>query len=97
MNCVGKYEYMPDDSWKGSGTKGGKLFNSWEEGSHLKEYTYKVTGGTDKFEGASGMARTSTTISRTLWLAAPTKVRSSCPERRGYKKGAPTEADPPTG
>jgi hypothetical protein len=23
-------------------------------GSHLKEYTYKVTGGTDKYEGASG-------------------------------------------
>ena len=58
-DCVGKYEYMPDGSWKGSGTctdarKGGKLFNSWEEGSHLKEYTYKVTGGTDKYEGASG-------------------------------------------
>jgi hypothetical protein len=58
-DCVGKYEYMPDGSWKGSGTctdsrKGGKLFNSWEEGSHLKECTYKVTGGTDKYEGASG-------------------------------------------
>ena len=58
-DCVGKYEYMPDGSWKGSGTctdarKGGKLFNSWEEGSHLKEYTYKVTGGTDKYESASG-------------------------------------------
>jgi hypothetical protein len=58
-DCVGKYEYMPDGSWKGSGTctdtrKGGKLFNSWDEGSHLKEYTYKVTGGTDKYEGASG-------------------------------------------
>ena len=27
---------------------------SWEEGSHLKEYIYKNTGGTGKYEGASG-------------------------------------------
>ena len=46
-DCVGKYEYMPDGSWKGSGTctynyKGGDTVNdSWEEGSHLKEYIYK--------------------------------------------------------
>ena len=59
-DCIGKYEYMPDGSWKGSGTctytfKGGdKLNDSWEEGSHLKEYTYKNTGGTGKYEGASG-------------------------------------------
>ena len=46
-DCVGKYEYMPDKSWKGAGTctatyKGGddKLNESWEEGSHLKEYSY---------------------------------------------------------
>jgi hypothetical protein len=60
QDCVGKYEYMPDGSWKGSGTctntyKGGdKLYESWEEGSHLKEYTYKETGGTGKYEGATG-------------------------------------------
>ena len=59
-DCVGKYEYMPDGSWKGSGTctytfKGGdKVNDSWEEGSHLKEYTYKFTGGTGKYKGASG-------------------------------------------
>ena len=59
-DCIGKYEYMPDGSWKGSGTctytyKGGdKLNHSWEEGSHLKEYTYKYTGGTGKYQGASG-------------------------------------------
>jgi hypothetical protein len=59
-DCVGKYEYMPDESWKGSGTctytykNGDKLNDSWEEGSHLKEYTYKNTGGTGKYEGASG-------------------------------------------
>ena len=27
---------------------------AWEEGSHLKEYTYKNTGGTGKYEGAGG-------------------------------------------
>ena len=27
---------------------------TWEEGSHLKEYTYKNTGGTGKYEGARG-------------------------------------------
>ena len=61
--CVGKYEYMPDGSWKGSGTctyaikgedKGDKINMTWEEGSHLKEYTYKNTGGTGKYEGTGG-------------------------------------------
>jgi hypothetical protein len=60
QDCVGNYEYMPDGSWKGSGTctniykDGDKLYESWEEGSHLKEYTYKTTGGTGKYQGASG-------------------------------------------
>jgi hypothetical protein len=59
-DCVGKYEYMPDGSWKGSGTctytykDGDTLNDAWEEGSHLKEYTYKNTGGTGKYEGAGG-------------------------------------------
>jgi len=59
-DCIGKYEYIPDGSWKGSGTctvtfKGGDtLQETWEEGSHLKEYPYKYTGGTGKYEGASG-------------------------------------------
>jgi hypothetical protein len=59
-DCIGKYEYMPDGGWKGSGTctvtvKGGDtLQETWEEGSHLKEYPYKYTGGTGKYEGASG-------------------------------------------
>lgn len=58
--CVGKYEYMPDGSWKAAGTctdtyKGGdKIFLTWEEGSHLKEYVYKKTGGTGKYQGVSG-------------------------------------------
>jgi hypothetical protein len=38
---------------KGGG-KGDKVNMTWEEGSHLKEYTYKNTGGTGKYEGASG-------------------------------------------
>ena len=57
---VGKYEYMPDGSWKGADTgtltfKGGGTTNyTWEEGSLLKENTYKYTGGTGKYEGVSG-------------------------------------------
>ncbi len=60
QDCIGNYEFMPDGSWKGTGTctnayKGGdKASLTWEEGSHLKEYTYKYTGGTGKYEGASG-------------------------------------------
>ena len=60
QDCVGNYEYMPDKSWKSAGTctdnfKGGdKIYESWEEGSHLKEYTYKYTGGTGMYEGVSG-------------------------------------------
>jgi hypothetical protein len=59
-DCVGKYEYMPDQSWKGSGSctlnfKGGDhVMATWEEGSHLKEYTYKYGGGTGKHAGATG-------------------------------------------
>ena len=59
-DCVGKYEYMPDGSWTGAGTctdiyKGGdKIYLTWEEGSHLKEYTYTKTGGTGKYQGVSG-------------------------------------------
>ena len=30
------------------------MTESWEEGSHLKEYPYKITGGTGKYQGASG-------------------------------------------
>ena len=61
LNCVGKYEYLPDKSWKGSGTctdtykNGDTKLESWEEGSHLKEYTMKITGGTGKYQGASGV------------------------------------------
>jgi len=58
--CKGKYEYLPDGTWKAAGTctdtfKGGdKLFVTYEEGSHLTEYTFKKTGGTGKYEGATG-------------------------------------------
>jgi hypothetical protein len=59
-DCVGKYEYMPDGSWKSSGTctgafkDGGKVFLTWEEGSHLEESVYTYTGGTGKYDGAKG-------------------------------------------
>jgi hypothetical protein len=58
---VGKYEYMPDESWKGSGSctytyKDGadKATDTYEEGSHLKENIYKYTGGTGKYQGVTG-------------------------------------------
>ena len=60
-DCVGKYEYMPDESYKGSGTctlkakdAADTLTDTWEEGSHLKDNPYKYTGGTGKYQGASG-------------------------------------------
>jgi hypothetical protein len=59
-DCVGKYEYMPDESWKGSGNctynfkDGDTITDTFEEGSDLKEYLYTVTGGTGKYQGASG-------------------------------------------
>jgi hypothetical protein len=55
---VGKYEYLPDGSWKGSGTctytyeGGDELNESWEEDAN--KGTYKYTGGTGKYAGASG-------------------------------------------
>jgi hypothetical protein len=58
--CAGKYEYLPDASWTGSGSctrthpGGDKTFDTWEEKSGMTAYPYKVTGGTGKFEGASG-------------------------------------------
>lgn len=59
QDCIGKYEYMPDESWKGSGSctdnyPDGKIFLTWEEGSQLKEYTYAKTGGTGKYEKVKG-------------------------------------------
>jgi hypothetical protein len=60
QECKGKYEYMPDASWKAAGTctdtykSGDTKFEAWEEGSALKEYTYKITGGTGKYQDASG-------------------------------------------
>ncbi|MDX2307275.1 MAG: hypothetical protein NW216_03450 [Hyphomicrobium sp.] len=58
--CAGTYEYMPDGSWKASGTctatqkPGDTLSATWEEGSTLAANPYKITGGTGKFKGAAG-------------------------------------------
>ena len=58
--CAVKYEYMPDENWKATGTctftlpGGDKVYDTVEEGSHLKESVYKITGGTGKYQGASG-------------------------------------------
>ena len=59
QDCAGNYEYMPDGSWKGTGTctdnyPEGKISLTWEEGSHLKEYTYTKTSGTGKYQGVKG-------------------------------------------
>ena len=60
QDCTGKYEYMPDGSWKSAGSctnsfkDGDKSYETWAEGSHLTEYTYTKTGGTGKYQGASG-------------------------------------------
>jgi hypothetical protein len=60
QECTAKFEFMPDGSWKGAGSctdtylSGDKRYESFEEGSHLKEYIYKVTGGTGAYQGASG-------------------------------------------
>lgn len=58
---MGTCEYMPEGSWKASGTctvsypnEQGKISKRWEEGSHLKESTYTYTGGTGRFEGVGG-------------------------------------------
>ncbi len=59
-DCTGKYEYMPDGSWKGAGTckrtfkSGDTITDEFSEGSHMKEYVYKVVGGTGKYKDASG-------------------------------------------
>lgn len=59
--CVGTYEYLPDGSWKASGTctlsypnEQERISKRWEEGSHLKESTYSYAGGTGRFEGITG-------------------------------------------
>jgi hypothetical protein len=59
-DCVGKYEYMPDGSYKGSGTctlnfkDKSSITGTWEEGSDLKEFKWTVTGGTGKYKDAKG-------------------------------------------
>ncbi|MFT3730355.1 MAG: hypothetical protein QM780_02865 [Hyphomicrobium sp.] len=59
-DCIGKYEYMPDGTWKGVGTgtdhfkSGDTRTFTWDEGSDLKEYRYTNTGGTGKFQNAKG-------------------------------------------
>lgn len=47
---IGELE-EPQDSYR---TKVSRVFETWEEGSHLKEYTYAKTGGTGRYEGLSG-------------------------------------------
>ena len=67
QDCVGKYEYMPDGSWKGNGTctdnyKGGKIYESWEEGSHLKEYSGNLPVAPANMKAPAAAARTCTRV-----------------------------------
>ena len=74
-DCVGKYEFQPDQSYKASGSctinyKGSSdhTTKTWEEGSHLKVNTYKYTGGTGKYKDASGGGTyTSDSLTDTLY------------------------------
>lgn len=58
--CAGRYEYLPDGTWKAAGTctatqkAGDTVTITWEEGSHLTDNPYKATGGTGKFQGVVG-------------------------------------------
>lgn len=58
--CAGKYEFMPDGTFKANGSctyalkSGDKIFDTFEEGSHLKESTYKITGGTGAYQNVGG-------------------------------------------
>ncbi|MGD9946628.1 MAG: hypothetical protein AB7S98_25720, partial [Burkholderiaceae bacterium] len=58
--CQGTYEYMPDGTWKGSGTctatqkAGDTVTMTWEEGSHLTQNPYKATSGTGLYKGVTG-------------------------------------------
>jgi len=61
QECVGKFEYMPDNSYKANGTcthtfkSGDKRFHAWEEGTHIKERgRFTITGGTGKLDGVKG-------------------------------------------
>ncbi len=72
-DCTGKYEYMPDKSWKGTGTcletrkDFGTRTVTFEEGSHLKEFKYTFMSGTGKWEGITGSGTYSNdTITDTL-------------------------------
>jgi len=60
QECTAKYESRPDGSWKSNGActntykSGDKSYETYEEGSHLKEYTYTKKGGTGKYENITG-------------------------------------------
>lgn len=60
-DCVGNYEFMPDETWKGAGTctrtykSGDKWFLKWEQGSQIKEGGVStITGGTGQYDGIKG-------------------------------------------
>ena len=60
---------------------GDHVTDTWEEGSHLKEYVYKTTGGTGKYQGASGGGTYSyDNLTDTLGGGQTQRARWYCPE-----------------
>ncbi len=58
--CAGTYEFMPDESWNGSGyctwtyRDGDTLFLKFWEGSDMEVSRYDWVGGTGRYAGATG-------------------------------------------
>jgi len=98
MERVGKYEYMPDGSWKGAGTctdtfkSGDTKIESWEEGSHLKEYPDKYTGGTGKYEGATGGGTYTMDWEEAAGFVKAMQPRMAIPMHYGFVVCSPSHA-----
>ena len=80
QDCAGNYEYMPDGSWKGTGTctdnyPEGKISLTWEEGSHLKEYTYTRPAVPGNIRASRVAVHTCTRILATHSQVADTRAR----------------------
>lgn len=72
--CAGTFEFMPDETYKGSGfctwtyRDGDKLFLKFWEGSDMEEGRYEWIGGTGRYVGATGGGtNTGEDLTDTLW------------------------------
>ena len=82
--CPGKYEYMPDESWKATGTctdtykSGDTKTEAWEEGSALRSTRTKSPAAPVNIRAPVVAAHTTMKISPTHCRAGGTKARSCC-------------------